>query len=203
MMRFRIPFAFTVVLVLVASVFLIPRISHADVGVGIGTGKMVIQRPLNPGGIYELPALPVLNTGDEPGEYEVTIEHQLNQEERVPESDWFTFRPATFHLEPQQSQIVRVSLRLPIKTHPGNYFAYVEAHPVRPDAAGETRVGVAAAAKLYFSVAPANALQGLYYAAAAQFARLGSIPYIVLLVIAAAVVIYLFRRFFNISFSVK
>jgi len=191
--------AFTAVVIAVSC----PSPSRASVGVGIGTGKIVIQQPLRPGSIYTLPAIPVLNTGDEPSEYGISIEHQQDQPQLVPSSDWFMFRPATFQLAPQQSQVISVTLSLPIKMRPGDYFAYIEAHPVMKDVAGQARIGVAAATKLYFSVAPANALQGLFYAVAARWVRLGSWPYLVLIVLAAGACVVIFRRYFHLSVRVK
>lgn len=186
-----------------AATLLLPLPLLASIGVGIGTGKIIIEEDLKPGGTYELPALPVLNTGDEPGTYEVSIEYHENQPERKPEKDWFTFTPPSFELEPGGSQIVQASLTLPIKTVPGEYFAYVEAHPVRKADDGQSRVGVAAAAKLYFTVAPASVFQGLYYKAASFMTRHAPWTYVVLAVLAAGALLSFLRRFvkLNISFQ--
>lgn len=135
----------------------------AGVGVGIGAGKIVIQERLNPGGIYELPSVPVIDTGDEPSEYGISVTYDNHQPQLQPAKDWFRFEPSSFHLEPKQSQLVRITLTLPLKTVPGDYFAYIEAHPVKKSIAGQASVGIAAAAKLYFTIAPANIFQGIYY----------------------------------------
>lgn len=183
--------------------FLLPFPLLASIGVGIGTGKIIIEEVLKPGSTYELPALPVLNTGDEPGTYEVSIEYHEKQPEKMPKGEWFTFTPPSFHLEPGGSQIVQAALTLPIKTEPGDYFAYVEAHPTRKADDGQSRVGVAAAAKLYFTVAPANVFQGMYYKAASFMTRHAPWTYVVLAVLAAGALMSFLRRFvrLNISFQ--
>lgn len=177
----------------------------ASIGVGVGSGKVTVQEPLKPGGIYELPAMPVLNTGDEPSEYGVSIEFNETQPQRKPAREWFSFQPATFHLEPNESRVVSIKLTLPISAPPGEYFAYIEAHPVHTAKAGQTGVGVAAAAKLSFSVIPANVAQGLYYWAAASIAEYAPWSHVALIVLAGAILISLIRRFvdFNIGIRIK
>lgn len=136
-----------------------------NIGVGIGTGKIIIDEPLKPGARYELPVLSVVNTGDVASKYEVTVTYHEQQAEKRPELSWFTFTPSTFSLEPGEAKSVEVALTLPIKTEPTNYFAYLEAHPVLEQDGGNTAINVAAAAKLYFSVEPANVFQGLLFRA--------------------------------------
>jgi hypothetical protein len=148
----------------------------AKIGVGIGTGKIGVDEPLKAGEIYNLPALTVLNTGDESSEYGVSIEYHEGQEARAdmglrPERNWFRFSPATFSLAPSESKVINITLTLPVKITPGNYFAYLEAHPVRESVAGVTSVNIAAATKLYFTVAPSNIFYGLYYRVIGLYAR--------------------------------
>lgn len=128
----------------------------AKVGVGVGLGKIQIDEELFPGGIYNLPSLPVLNTGDEDGEYEVEVTYLTEQEEMRPAGEWFSFSPQSFHLAAGESQIVDVSLTFPVDARPGDYFAFLEAHPVT---GGEgVTIGVAAATKLNFTLKPKGVL---------------------------------------------
>jgi len=187
----------------------LPVLALARIGVGVGIGKIVVDQPLKPGLIYILPSLPVLNTGDEPGEYGVSIEYHEGQETNPqmglkPQREWFSFEPATFHLEPGQVQQVQIKLTLPLKgVRPGNYFAYLEAHPIKKEAAGQTTVGVAAAAKLYFTVKPANIFVGMYYRIASLFALYSPWSYVVLGVILAAILVLLFRQFFTFKIGIS
>lgn len=154
----------TTVLILGLALFL-PVLASARIGVGIGTGKITMNEPLMAGQVHTLPVLVVLNTGDEPSDYGVSVISRESQPELKPLKEWFSFEPSEFNLEPGQSQIVQIKLTLPIKgAEPGDYFTFLQAHPAKKAAAGGgTSLGVAAAAKLYFTVAPANIFQGIYY----------------------------------------
>ncbi len=180
----------------------VPQNAHATVGVGVGSGKIVLNEKLKPGGIYELPILPVLNTGDEPAEYGISIEYNEVQPQLKPNGEWFTFTPATFHLEPGKSQVVTVSLSVPLKTVPGDYFAYVEAHPIKSDVAGVSSIGIAAASKLYFTVAPANFFEGIYYRALALTTKYAPWTYIGLGLIALILLVMLFKKFFHFKLAI-
>jgi len=181
---------------------LLPMLALAKIGVGVGAGKITIDQPLKPGLIYTLPSLSVVNTGDEPGEYGVSIEYHEGQEQRAdmglrPNKEWFKFEPESFYLEPGQSQPVQIKLSLPIKgVKPGKYFAYLEGHPVMKSEAGVTSIGVAAAAKLYFTVAPANIFQGIYYRFISLYSRYHPWDTIILALIFAALVLrFISKRF--------
>lgn len=172
-------------------------------GVGVGSGKIHVDGQLKPGGFYELPILPVLNTGDIPADYAVSIEFNETQAEKRPDKAWFEFSPSTFHLEPGKVQAVKVILNIPIKTIPGDYFAYLEAHPVLTPEAGVTSVGIAAASKLYFTVAPANFFEGAYYKAVFFMKKYAPwswyVPYGLIFVI----FIFSIRKKFNIQISLS
>lgn len=133
------------------------------IGVGVGTGKIIIDDQLKPGARYELTPLSVINTGNVPAEYEISVTYHEQQKEIRPELSWFAFTPNNFVLEPGEVKLVSISLLLPLKTEPGDYFAYLEAHPIRSVKDGSTSIGVAAAAKLYFKVQPSNVLGAIYY----------------------------------------
>jgi len=131
-------------------------LAFAKVGVGVGLGKIQIDEELSPGGIYNLPSLPVLNTGDEDGRYEIEVTYLSEQEQMRPASEWFSFSPQSFPLAAGGSQVVDITLTLPVDTRPGDYFAFLEAHPI---AEGEgVTIGIAAATKLNFTVKPKGVL---------------------------------------------
>ena len=185
---------------------LFPVLVAAKIGVGVGTGKIVVDQPIKAGLIYTLPSLTILNTGDEPSDYGVDIQYHENQTQLKPPKEWFGFEPANFRLEPSQAQVVKIKLTMPLKgVKPGDYFAYLQGYPLTKVDTSGTSVGVAAAAKLYFSVTPANFFVGLYYRVASLFSLYSPWSYVVLAVILAALFIVLLRRFFsfNISFRKK
>jgi hypothetical protein len=139
---------------LVLAGLLAPAAVHADPGVGVNLGRIQIDDRLAPGGGYSLPTLGVTNTGDEPGDYEVVISYVHDQKELRPPAGWVDFQPREFFLEPGQTQNVRIRLTLPTGADPGDYFAFLEAHPVAKG--NGVSVGVAAATRLSFTVKPAN-----------------------------------------------
>lgn len=190
--------------ILLGAIFLLavlPLTSNARLGVGVGSGKIQVDGKLKPGGFYELPLLPVLNTGDIPANYALGIEYNETQPEKRPEKTWFEFRPATFHLEPGKVQPVKIIVNIPIKAIPGDYFAYLEAHPVASPEAGVTSVGIAAASKLYFTVAPANFLQGVYYKLSFLFQKYTPWSWVVLGILFLIILITTFKSKFNLQIS--
>lgn len=138
--------------------------SQPRVGVGVGTGKIKIDEAMLPGRTYQLPPLNILNTGNVSAEYTTVITYHEKQTEKMPPAEWFHFSPAQYTLEPQQSQIVTINVTVPLSVEPGEYFAYLEAHPLKTVASDQgTLIGVAAASRLYFSIKPANFVMALYY----------------------------------------
>jgi len=198
----------TIAVILFVALFA-PVLALARIGVGVGTGKIVVDQPLKPGLIYTLPSLSVVNTGDEPAEYGASIEYHEGQETRAdmglkPAKEWLSFEPEKFHLEPGQAQQVQIKLSLPVKgVEPGTYFAYLEGHPVQKDVAGQTRIGVAAAAKLYFTVAPANIFQGIYYRFISLYSQYHPWDTIILAMIAAAVIFRIISKRFKFQIAKK
>ncbi len=182
---------------------LLPSRALAKIGVGVGVGKIQVDEKLKPGVIYQLPSFTVLNTGDEPSDYEVSIEYHEKQPELRPLQAWFIFSPQRFYLEPSETQQVDVKLNLPLKMEPGDYFAYLEAHPTKKAEQGQTKIGVAAAAKLYFTVEPANFLLGIYYKIVTFFKVYAPWPQRVVVVILIFGLLVLLKKFFNIQINLK
>ncbi len=180
-------------------ILLLPTISEAQrVGVGVTTGSIRVDELLNPGGTYELPAMGVMNTGEVTTRYIMDVTYHTDQKELRPEKDWITFSPSEFYLDPGESQAVGLTVTLPVRTVPGDYFAYLEASPLREDVPG-TRIGVAAATRLYFTVAPANIFQGMYYKTASFMTKYAPWTWVVLALILVAVVVAILRRFISID----
>jgi len=181
----------------------LPIILAAKMGVGVGTGKIEVNKPLKAGLIYNLPSFVVLNTGDEPSNYGVAIQHRENQAELKPDKDWFSFEPQNFYLGPGQTQVVNTKLTLPVKgAVPGDYFAFLQAFPVKEQTAGAS-VSVAAATKLYFKIEPANFFSGIYYRILSILTLYSPWSYIVLIVILIAAIGLLIKKYFRFNFKVS
>ena len=183
---------------------MIPSGISANLGVGVTTGKIEIDKPLKPGGLYTLPSLTVINTGDEAAEYGVSVEYKSDQPRMNPPKEWFIFTPSEFHLEPSQSQVIQVQANIPVKTVPGDYFAYLEGHPIRKsNSAGGATIGIAAASKLFFTIAPANIFQGIYYRFLFLITTNAPWSYVALAAVGMAIIVALFKRFFSFNIGIK
>lgn len=180
---------------------IIPYAAFAKIGVGVGLGKIQIDEKLTPGGIYKLPSLPVLNTGDEDGEYTVTVTYLSDQKEIKPEKEWFTFTPSKFTLKAEESKPVGVTLTLPVKARPGNYFAFLEAYPIVK--AEGVAIGVAAATKLNFTVRPSSIWGALVERLRSLLEQTAPISYYVLIVIAIIIVWLIVRRYFELRIDIR
>ena len=173
----------------------------AKVGVGVGLGKVQLDETLSPGGVYNLPSLPVLNTGDEDGEYEVEVTFLTDQEELRPDASWFSFTPQSFHLDAGSSQLVEVALTLPVDARPGDYFAFLEAHPVVK--AEGTTIGVAAATKLNFTVKPSGILGAAVERVRSLIETNAPTSYYVLGIAGGIIILASARRYFTVSVGLK
>jgi len=141
----------------------IPATVFASIGVGVGTGIIDVSDKLRAGGIYNLPAVVVYNTGTETATYSMSLTLNETQEQLKPNPAWFSFSPIEFQLEPGRSQTVTPTLSLPVRIEPGSYYGYLEAHPVETTEQGTTRVGVAAATILRFDVEASNLFWAILY----------------------------------------
>lgn len=191
------------ILLFIAFAAVFPTAVLANIGVGVGTGKIQVDEKLIPGTIYELPPLMVLNTGDEPGDYAVGVSYMEKQVELKPDSSWFTFSPSKFHLDPTKAQVVKIKLNLPVRAQPGNYFALLEGFPAKRTTNGNTTVGVAAAAKLYFTVLPANIFVSIYYKIMTFWKVYSPWPQRTSILIAAAPILFLAKKHLNIEINLK
>ncbi len=174
----------------------------AKIGVGVGTGKIQVEDKLKPGMIYEFPSLTVFNTGDEPSDYEIAITYHQDQPQFQPLQKWFNFSPARFHLKPGEAQTVGIKLNLPLRTAPGDYFAYLEGHPVKKSESGQTSIGIAAAAKLYFTVVPANMVLGAYYRLVSFWQVYAPWPKVGVIVLLIFIAVILIKKHFKINIDI-
>lgn len=190
-------------LVLIVSLFCIfSEETFAKVGVGMGAGEIRVTESIKPGGIYSLPSLRVFNTGDETTTYGMNIAYHQDNPQLRPGKSWFTFTPATFTIEPGASQEVQVAMFVPVKTDPGEYFAFLESGPVSEGGAG-TSVGVAVATKLYFTVIHANMWEAITYRLSTFLTTYAPWSWIALGLIIILIAGVLFTRFFSLNISVR
>ena len=190
-------------LAFILSFFIFPAYVLGRIGVGVATGKIIVNEKLKPGIIYNLPPLTVLNTGDVSSDYEVKITYFEKQPQLKPSNDWFIFSPQKFHLDPGKVQVVRIKLNLPITVKPGDYFGFLEAHPVQKNTTGKTTIGIAAAAKLYFTIVPSNIFYGMYYKVVSFWEVYAPWPQRAITFLIIIGIILIVRKFFNIQIGLK
>lgn len=174
----------------------------AKVGVGMGAGEIRVTESVKPGGIYSLPSLRVFNTGDETTTYAMNVAYHQDNPQFRPQKSWFTFTPATFTVEPGESQEVQIAMSVPVKTEPGEYFAFLESGPVASGEAG-TSVGVAVATKLYFTVIHANMWEAITYRISSFLTAYAPWSWIGIGLVALGIISSLFIRFFSLNISVR
>ena len=185
--------AFIASFVFLALLFSTPYFAFADVGVTVNTAKIALDKAIVPGATYDIPSIQVKNSGTEGSDYGVTVDYNQTQTEMKPDIGWFTMTPSTFHLEPGESKIVKLSIALPTSAAAGDYFSYIEAHSMKKDGSTDTSIAGAAAAKFYFSVAKSNIFEKSYYSTVSFVHQNSSWSYIVLGLLAIGI-IYLFVR---------
>ena len=191
---------FIILFLIVLVVF--PLAIFARIGVGVGTGEIKMDKTLKPGGIYELPSLVVFNTGDESSDYEVGIAYHAERTQLKPPKAWFNFDPVSFYLEPGKSQVVQIKLALPVKTTPGDYFAYLQSQPISKAGPGTT-AGVAVGTRLFFTVAPANIFQAVTFRVSSFWTTYSPWTWVVLGMVLAAILIVIFKKKFAFQLGVK
>jgi len=194
---------FSIAALMLLTLFCLPLIAWANrIGVGVTTGIIRLENQLKPGKTYDLPSIGIVNTGEVPINYQLSISYDADQSQLRPESDWFTFFPQEIYLEPGVSQAVEIVVKLPVKANPGDYFAYLEVAPAADTGPG-TRIGVAAATRLYFSVQPANIFQAFYYSFSEFYAKFHPWNTIILALIFLSTLILILKKKFKIQIAKK
>jgi len=172
------------------------------IGVGVSLGKIVVDELLLPGGIYRLPQISVINTGDQTNDYTLGVTYHYQQKELEPPAKWFVFSPKIFRLKAGEAKVVKIKLDLPVNAQPGDYFAYLEAYPLAKGKKGVT-IGVAAATKLYFTIKPSNIFSAIWWKLVSFFKTNAPYSYIGLGVVGLIIGLILFRKYFSIKFAIE
>jgi len=176
--------------------------AQSQIGVGIMPGVIRVDKPVLPGGQYKLPSLQVVNTGNVTSQYELVIVKMAKQIELQPPAEFISYSPKSFSIEPGANQVVSLSLDIPINAIPGDYLAYVEAHPVSRSTGGTT-IGIAAATKLYFTIMPASIFQALINTVTSAFSRAAPFSYIVLGIPVMGLTAFFAKRYIKLEIKLK
>lgn len=177
---------------------LIPVISFGKTGVGLNTSDIKIEETIKPGGIYTLSSLQVKNTGDAETKYAMSVIHHEGQEQLMVPPEWVKFTPETFTLRGGESRFIEVELNIPFSAEAGDYRAYLESRVVR-----DKGIGVAAAAKLSFSVDEGTFAQALMSRMLTRLDYYKPWTYILLWVFVASVPLAIIKRKFEFKLNIK
>ena len=179
-------------------------LAQEGAGVGVNVGSIQVDEPLSPGGTYRIPPVGVINTGHVASSYSVRITYRFEQEQLEPPEDWFTFSPSEFRLEPADLETVRISVNLPITARPGDYFAFVEAFPVREtEQERGVSLSVAAATRLTFTVEPSNVFSAAFLWVLHHFRDWSPWSYIVLGLVLASIAGFLIIKVFKVRIRLE
>ena len=133
----------------------------ASVGVGVQAGPVLLTSAAHPGGSYALPAVYVVNTGTQPEVVRIRIDRlSAGRGLEVPPS-WIHAGPSV-HLTAHQSARISLQLVVPADARTGAYLSDVVAAGSGTISEGNANLGVAAATKLEFRIAPGAAPAGLW-----------------------------------------
>ena len=191
-------------LVVVFVLFLLGGVASASrIGVGISTGKISLNQGLKPGLTYRLPKIAVFNNGDVSSDYEMTVQFNEKQSQLKPAANWVHFSPQHFSLEPGKARQISMTIRASSSARPGNYFAYIEARPLKKDKSGKTAINIAAASKFSFKVVTTNIFQKLYYFWIDLWNKYKQVIIPLTLIVVAAASLTYSRRKLNIVVSKK
>ena len=133
----------------------------ASVGVGVQAGPVLLTSAAHPGGSYALPAVYVVNTGTQPEVVRIRIDRlSAGRGLAVPPS-WIHAGPGV-RLTAHQSARISLQLVVPADARTGGYLSDVVAAGSGTISEGNANLGVAAATKLEFRIAPGAAPAGLW-----------------------------------------
>jgi hypothetical protein len=176
-------------------------IALAAVGVGTTTPQIVIDQDVRPGGIYRLPAIPVINTGTVRSEYKIFADRASQQSVHFADPAWITVLPETIVLEAGARGLVTPTMRVPLKARPGDYQALLVAQPIMPGADAATP-NIQVGTKVLFRIARSNLLMAVYWRIRSLFELWSPWPYLVLAALIALPATVLVIRRYRVSLAV-
>jgi hypothetical protein len=130
--------------------------AQASVGVGVQAAPVRLGNVAHAGGSYALPPVYVINTGTQPEKISVRVERLSKGTGRAVPPSWVQATGSGVQLSPRQSARLPLELVVPGGAKPGRYLSDVVVAGSAVISAGRANLGVAAATRLEFSVAPGS-----------------------------------------------
>jgi hypothetical protein len=128
--------------------------AQASVGVGVQASPVRLGNVAHAGGSYALPPVFVVNTGTQSEKISVRVERLSKGTGRAVPPSWVQATGPAVQLSPRQSARIPLELVIPGGAKPGRYLSNVVVAGSAVISAGQANLGVAAATRLEFSVAP-------------------------------------------------
>lgn len=168
-------------------------VAKASVGAGVGAGEIIVTQKLLPGGVYLLPAWPILNTGDEAGTYKLLAEGF--------DAKWISFTENNIKLAPNEQKLVKVYVNLPLLAAEGVYNGYLDNQLIP---SGPVGMGPAAATKLRFTVGRSPGVLGAATQRVYTWYTLNRRIIILLFLLFDLVILYIvLKKYFRFTFKVE
>lgn len=139
----------------IVAYLLLPQVVAAQASVSVGTAQLKPPVGIEAGKDYVFEPVVITNDGDLIGMFEMSVTFNETQVQHKPEAKWLEFSEQKFVLEPGQSKLVTVTLKVPVTAQSGEYFAYIEAGTSSVTTETITRVSAVSASKLSFETTPA------------------------------------------------
>ncbi len=134
-----------------------PAAAQASIGVGIQAGPVKLSAAAHPGGSYALPPVYVVNTGTQQESLSITVQRVSAGAGQAVPASWIRAPGTAVQLAHNQAARIPLQLVIPATARPGAYSSdvIVRGSAAVPD--GSAHLGVAAATKLEFTIAPGAA----------------------------------------------
>ena len=139
---------------LLATPVAISATAQASIGIGIQAGPVRLTGAAHPGGSYALPPVYVVNTGTEPESVSIRVQRISAGSGHVVPAAWIRDSGGAVQLAHSQGTRIPLQLVVPATARPGQYFSDIVVRGSGALADGGANLGVAAATKLEFTVAP-------------------------------------------------
>ena len=177
-------------------------IAGAAIGVGTTTPEIVIDQAVQPGGIYRLPAIPVINTGTVRSDFKVFADRASQQSVHFADPKWITVAPKTISLEAGDTGLVNATMKVPLRARPGEYQALLVAQPIALGAGANTP-NIQVGTKVVFRIAQSNLVIALYWRIRSLLEIWAPWSYIVLATLIVLPFSFFFVRRYRVSLVVR
>ena len=177
-------------------------VASASIGVGTTTPRIVIDQNVQPGGIYRLPVIPVINTGTQRTDFTVFVDRASKQSELFADPRWVTVSPGTVSLDASRSALINATISVPFLARPGNYQALIVAQPVVPGASANTP-NVQVGTKVVFRIVHSNPFAALYWRIRSLLELWAPWSYILLALLVVLLLVRYVARRYRVSFAVS